>query len=74
MISVWGIFDLIDLGQDTLFAWGTGYIEVGRGMGDIPALPGSSRWGKDRYNEIWPEALGFNLLGGDLKPVTNKSR
>ena len=30
LISVWGIFDLlIGLGQDTLFAWGIGYIEVG---------------------------------------------
>ena len=29
LISIWGIFDLIGCGQDTLFAWGTGYIELG---------------------------------------------
>ena len=32
--------------------------------------PGWSRWGKGHYNETWPEAFGFNLLEGDLKPIT----
>ena len=31
---------------------------------------GWTRWGKGHYNEMWPEALGFNLLEGDLKPIT----
>ena len=44
-------------------------------MGNSPSLagvssPGWSRWGKGHYNEMWPEAFGFNLLEGDLKPVT----
>ena len=39
-------------------------------MGDIPSLPGYSRWGKGHHNETGPEAFGFNLLEGDLKPVT----
>ena len=37
-------FDLlIDLGQDTLFAWGTGYIKAGRGMGNVSSLTGSEQ-------------------------------
>ena len=39
-------------------------------MGNIPALPGCSKWGKGHYNEIWPEAFMFNLLEDDLKPIT----
>ena len=35
------------------------------------SLPGWSVWGKGHYSETWPEALGFNLLEGNLKPVTN---
>ena len=38
-------------------------------MGDNPSLLGSSRWGRGHYNETWPEAFGFNLLEGDLKPI-----
>ena len=38
-------------------------------MGDIPSLPGCSRWEKGHYNKTWPEAFGFTLEG-DLKPVT----
>ena len=26
--------------------------------------------GKGHYNETWPEDFGFNLLSGDLKPIT----
>ena len=39
-------------------------------MGDIPSLPGWSRWGKGHYSETWPEAFGCNFLKGDLKPIT----
>ena len=47
MIPVWSICDLlIGFGQDALFSWGTGYIEAGGGLGDLPSLPGwSSRKG-----------------------------
>ena len=76
-ISEWGIFDLmIGFGKDTLFALGAGYIVTGWGMGDIPSLAGWGclrlvKVGKGHYNETWPEAFGFNLLEGDLKPVTD---
>ena len=40
-------------------------------MADVPSLPGCSRWGKGHYNETWPDAFGFNLLEGDLKPITH---
>lgn len=40
-------------------------------MGDIPALSGWVRWGKGHYHETWPEAFRFNLLEGDLKPITD---
>ena len=44
-------------------------------MGDIPSLAGSEqprlvKVGKGHYNETWPEVFGFNLLEGDLKPIT----
>ena len=44
-------------------------------MGHIHLLVGSElpsllKVGKGHYNETWPEPFGFNLLGGDLKPVT----
>lgn len=32
--------------------------------------PGWSMSGKGHYNETWPKAFGFNLLEGDLKPIT----
>ena len=32
--------------------------------------PGWSKWGKGHYNETKPEAFGFNLLEGDLRPIT----
>lgn len=32
--------------------------------------PGRSRWGKGHDTESWPEALGFHLFAGDLKPIT----
>ena len=42
--SEWGIFDLlIGFRQDTLFAWGTGYIKAGRGMGNVSSLAGSEQ-------------------------------
>lgn len=34
-------------------------------------LPRWLKVGAVAYNETWPEALGFNLLEGNLKPVTN---
>ena len=84
MVSVWGIFDLlIGLRQDTLFAWITGFIEVGH----IPFLEGvrrsrlgCSRWGKGHYTEmigvmievlvilVLARGFGFILLEVDLKP------
>ena len=56
--------------EDTSFAWGIGYTEAG-----IPSLVGSEqprlfKVGKRHCNETWPEALWFNFLEGDLKPVT----
>ena len=76
LIFVWGMFDLlIGLGHDALFAWGTGSTAAGeewatfllwQGVGS----PGWSRRGKGHCNDTWPEALGFNLLEGDLKALT----
>ena len=40
-------------------------------MRNGPSLLGCSRWGKGHYNETQPEAFGFNLLEGDLKPITH---
>ena len=47
-------------------------------MGGIPSLvgnelnsPGYSKWGKGHYTKTGPEALGFNLPEGDLKPTTS---
>ena len=61
---------------DSLFAWGTCYIEVGWGKGDIPSLAWSewpySRWWKRHYNETGPEAFGFNLPEGVLKSKTSQ--
>lgn len=37
-------------------------------MGNISALPGCSRWRKGMARG--PEVFRFNLLEGDLKPVT----
>ena len=41
-------------------------------MGHVPSLAWSeqARLLKGHYNDTWPEAFGFNLLEGDLKPVT----
>ena len=55
-----------------LFWWGTGYTEVGWGITKILSTIRSEqhRFGKGHYNETWSEAFGFNLLEGDLKPIT----
>ena len=44
-------------------------------MGHIPSLAGSEqpqlvKMGEGTLQETWPEAFDFNLLEGDLKPVT----
>ena len=68
-----GIFDLlISLGQDTLFAWGTGYMEAGRGMGNIPSLVGSEQPRLLKVEEgtlQWALArdFGLHLLEGGLE-------
>ena len=74
-------FDLlIGLGQDTLFAWGTGYIGAGEEWATfLPSLAGSEqpklvKVGEGYYNETWPEALVFNLLEGDWKPTYNNAK
>ena len=73
LISIWGIFDLlIGFRQDTLFAWGTGYIERGVMNKQHSCPTRLFEWGKGCYNETWPEAFGFNLLEGDLKPITRR--
>lgn len=43
-------------------------------MAHIPSLGGSEqarllKVGAGHYKETWPEALGFNLLEADLKPI-----
>ena len=50
-------------------------------MGDIPSLAGSEQprlvkvgEGALLYNETLLEALGFNLLKGEVKPLTNRSQ
>ena len=78
LISVWGIFDLLTgFQQDTLFAWGTDYIEAGWGMGGILSQVGSEqprllKVGEGALRWHMAEAFGFNLLEGDLKPLTGK--
>lgn len=67
---------LIGFTQDASPAWGTSDIEVGVRsphsfpMGSRREQARLSRWEKEHCNEIRPEGLGFNLLKGDLKPIT----
>ena len=42
---------LIGVGQDTLFAWGTGYMVARWGMGHIPSLAGSEQPGLVKVEE-----------------------
>ena len=52
---------LICLGQDTLFAWGIGYMVAGWGMGDIPSLAGSEQ---PRLVKVVEGALQWNMAKG----------
>lgn len=52
-------FDLLlGLGQDTLFACGTGYMVAWRGMGDIPSL--------EEREQPRPVKVGEGVLQGDM--------
>ena len=55
-------FDLLfGLGEDTLFAWGTGYIEAGWGIGDILSMARSEQ---PRLVKVGERALQWDMARG----------